>query len=72
MDLLWVRGRGHGIAYISSQSECDSKRASAFVKFYEEYAIQKGCSVLRMDTNERNTIARKLYQARISDGNCAM
>lgn len=35
---------------------------SAFVKFYEEYAIQKGCSVLRMDTNERNTIARKLYR----------
>ena len=35
---------------------------SAFVKFYEEYAIQKGCSVLRMDTNEQNTIARKLYR----------
>ena len=35
---------------------------SAFVKFYEEYAIQKGFSVLRMDTNEQNTIARKLYR----------
>lgn len=35
---------------------------SGFVKFYEEYARKKGCSVLRMDTNEQNTIARELYR----------
>lgn len=35
---------------------------SGFVKFYEEYARKKGCSVLRMDTNEQNIIARELYR----------
>ena len=34
----------------------------AFVAFYEEYAKQHGCVALRMDTNERNTRARDLYQ----------
>lgn len=29
---------------------------SGFVKFYEEYAREQGCSVLRMDTNEQNII----------------
>ncbi len=33
----------------------------AFVAFYEEYALSCGCRVLRMDTNEKNTAARKLY-----------
>lgn len=33
----------------------------AFVKFYEEYALSQGCRYLRMDTNERNVIARKMY-----------
>ncbi len=32
-----------------------------FVRFYEEYALQKGCPYLRMDTNQRNTPARTLY-----------
>lgn len=35
---------------------------SAFVAFYEEYAKQRGCIALRMDTNARNMGARKLYQ----------
>lgn len=35
---------------------------SCFVAFYENYAAQQGCSCLRMDTNERNTAARTLYQ----------
>lgn len=35
---------------------------TAFVKFYEEYALSHGCLYLRMDTNERNTRARALYQ----------
>ena len=34
----------------------------AFVSFYEEYAKINGCRHLRMDTNEKNTIARSLYK----------
>lgn len=33
-----------------------------FVRFYEEYALQQGCRYLRMDTNEINTKARRLYK----------
>ncbi len=32
------------------------------VAFYEQYALENGCRELRMDTNERNAIARKLYK----------
>lgn len=32
-----------------------------FVRFYEAYAGEHGCPFLRMDTNERNVRARKLY-----------
>ncbi|MCI2056797.1 MAG: GNAT family N-acetyltransferase [Oscillibacter sp.] len=35
---------------------------SAFVSFYERYALEHGCRYLRMDTNERNLAARALYQ----------
>lgn len=34
----------------------------AFVKFYEEYAAENGCTLLRMDTNEKNTNARNFYK----------
>lgn len=34
----------------------------AFIAFYETYARQCGCTALRMDTNAKNTRARKLYQ----------
>ena len=34
---------------------------SAFVRFYEDYAAKHGCPYLRMDTNERNATARRLY-----------
>ena len=33
----------------------------AFVRFYEETARKLGCTVLRMDTNEKNAAARRLY-----------
>ena len=33
----------------------------AFVAFYEQYARENGCRVLRMDTNRRNARARKMY-----------
>lgn len=41
-----AKGRGYG---------------TAFVAFYEEYALSCGCRYLRMDTNERNKAARRLY-----------
>ena len=42
-----VKGRGLG---------------TAFVTFYEQYALEHGCRYLRMDTNERNAGARSLYK----------
>ncbi|MBE5782331.1 MAG: GNAT family N-acetyltransferase [Clostridiales bacterium] len=33
-----------------------------FVHFYEKMARETGCRVLRMDTNERNTPARRIYR----------
>ena len=32
-----------------------------FVRFYEQYALEQGCPFLRMDTNARNSGARRLY-----------
>lgn len=34
---------------------------AAFVDFYERYALKSGCPYLRMDTNVKNTAARRLY-----------
>lgn len=34
----------------------------SFVKFYEQLARDWGCVVLRIDTNETNTAARKMYK----------
>jgi len=31
------------------------------VRFYEQTAAERGCRVLRMDTQEKNMAARKLY-----------
>lgn len=33
-----------------------------FIRFYEEFAKEDGCSVLRLDTNARNLAARSLYE----------
>ena len=33
-----------------------------FVSYYEEYARNQDCLELRLDTNEKNTRARKMYQ----------
>ena len=35
---------------------------TGFVGFYEELAKKLGCTVLRMDTNEKNSAARALYK----------
>ena len=32
-----------------------------FIAFYEEYALQNGCPVLRIDTNAKNKAARAMY-----------
>ena len=32
-----------------------------FVAFYEDYALKNRCHELRIDTNEKNVIARKMY-----------
>ena len=34
---------------------------TAFVKFYTQYALERGCRDLRMDTNEKNAAARRFY-----------
>jgi len=36
--------------------------ATKFVQFYESYAMMNGCRYLRIDTNERNTVARAMYK----------
>ena len=37
---------------------------SAFARFYEEYALSRGCHYLHIDTNERNETARRFYRNR--------
>ena len=32
-----------------------------FLMFYESYALERGCPVLRIDTNEKNAAARAMY-----------
>ena len=41
-----ARGKGYG---------------RSFIRFYESYALQHGCTELRIDTNERNLAARAMY-----------
>ncbi|WP_455625395.1 N-acetyltransferase family protein [Parabacteroides sp.] len=42
------KGKGHGYG-------------TAFVKYYERYALAHDCPYLRLDTQDINVIARKLY-----------
>ncbi len=35
--------------------------ARAFLQFYENYALEHGCHILRIDTNQRNSAARCMY-----------
>jgi ribosomal protein S18 acetylase RimI-like enzyme len=35
---------------------------TTFVRFYEDYALKNKCPYLRMDTWEKNTVARSLYK----------
>ena len=38
--------------------------ARQFLDFYEAYALDSGCEVLRIDTNAKNASARKMYARR--------
>ena len=42
-----IKGKGYG---------------TAFVDFYEKYALENRCPYLRMDTNAKNSAARSLYK----------
>jgi len=33
-----------------------------FIRFYENYSLETGCAYLRLDTNERNSFARRFYK----------
>ena len=49
-------------ALVVDPAESGKGRATAFVRFYEEFAGKCGFPFLRMDTNERNAAARALYR----------
>ena len=37
---------------------------SAFLAYYEQYALESGCTALRIDTNAKNKTARSMYRKR--------
>jgi len=43
-------------------SEFRKGHAREFLAFYEQYALKHGCTELRLDTNERNTVAQDMYR----------
>lgn len=45
-----------------SPKEAGKGYGSKFIKFYEDFALEHGCRYLRMDTNEINEPARRLYK----------
>lgn len=45
-----------------SPAEQRKGHAREFLRFYEEYALEHGCSELRIDTSEINTPARSMYR----------
>lgn len=47
---------------IVSPSASNKGYGTQMVSFYEQTAKERGCRVLRMDTNEKNTAARVLYK----------
>ena len=43
--------------------QCSKKGyGKSFLDFYEEYAVKNGCGYLRIDTNEKNAVARSMYK----------
>ena len=49
-------------ALVVSPREAGRGVGTAFVRFYEDCARERGCPFLRMDTNARNSAARALYK----------
>ena len=49
---------------VISPAEWGKGRAGEFLRFYEACAKSLGCMELRIDTNARNTAARKMYAKR--------
>lgn len=47
---------------VVSPSQRGRGLGKSFARFYEEYALKNGCRYLRIDTNERNLAARKMYK----------
>ena len=47
---------------VISPKQAGKGYGEAFVRFYENYARENGCPVLRIDTNERNARARSMYK----------
>ena len=47
---------------VVSPKNAGKSYGTKFVDFYEKYALENGCPFLRMDTNARNSNARKLYK----------
>lgn len=47
---------------VVSPREENRGRGKAFVRFYEDFARKHGCKYLRMDTNEKNSRARRFYK----------
>lgn len=47
---------------VVSPAQAGHGLGTKFVDFYEKYALQQGCRYLRMDTNEKNLAARRLYK----------
>ena len=45
-----------------SPSEFGKGYAREFLDFYEEYALEHGCPELRIDTNDKNTVAQAMYR----------
>ena len=45
-----------------SPAEFGKGYAREFLQFYEDYALEHGCTELRIDTNARNTAARAMYR----------
>ena len=45
-----------------SPAEFGKGYAGEFLRFYEEYALEQGCTELRIDTNDKNAPARAMYK----------
>ena len=68
VETAWVPVEGDGFVYIYCLWVDGAFKGKgygrAFLDFYECYARDIGCKELRIDTNERNAVARGMYDRR--------